>query len=170
MSDCNIVPTIRPRGLTKAQLVSYLTDHFVTVTATGCWELPIARHDSSGYPQIYHNHRQLAGHRLFYTVLVGEIQDGMCCLHKCDNRACVNPDHLFLGTHADNMADKTAKGRARGARGEHHYRSRLTENDVREIRRLASSGIYQKDIARRYSIRQGTVWAAISRKTWKHVE
>jgi DNA invertase Pin-like site-specific DNA recombinase len=111
-------------------------------------------------------------------------------LHRCDNRACVNPDHLFLGTQADNMADMTAKGRngyltkperiARGdrhafmlhperrPRGERNGSAKLTETTVRDIRALiATGGIGPVEIARRFGIHRTTVHRIVNRKIWR---
>lgn len=72
-------------------------------------------------------------HRIAYLLRFGEVPAGMCVLHRCDNPACCNPDHLFLGTHADNIADKVAKGRQQ--RGEKAGGVKLTEQQVFDIKR-----------------------------------
>lgn len=91
----------------------------------------------------------------------------MCC-HKCDNRRCVNPDHLFLGTRADNIRDAVAKNRQ--AKGRDSAWAKVTEKQVREIReRYAAGGITQKELGREYGLGQYTVSAMVRRITWKHV-
>ncbi len=113
-------------------------------------------------------------HRLAWTVLVGPIPEGQYVLHHCDNPPCVNTDHLFLGTHADNMADKVAKGRqARGEslaakrRGAANGRAKLTEDDVRAIR--ADTRLL-REIAEDYGIVNQQVSMIKSRQKWGHVK
>lgn len=102
----------------------------------------------------------------------GDIPDGMCCLHKCDNRLCVSPDHLFLGTKADNTHDMIRKGRWRSPplrTGETATGAKLTESDVREIRKLGSE-MTQKNIGLRYGVSQVLVGKILRREVWKHLD
>lgn len=77
---------------------------------TGCWE-PTLKTDKNGYISTKVNGKQILLHRLSYETLVGPIPKGLCVCHKCDNRKCFNPEHLFLGTHQDNVNDMVEKGR-----------------------------------------------------------
>lgn len=90
----------------------------------------------------------------------------MQVLHKYDNPACVNPDHLFLGTQADNMADKKAKKRANVARGERHYLSKLTNEQVLAIR---ASDAVQARLCEQYGVRPSTISDIKHLKRWRHV-
>lgn len=100
-------------------------------------------------------------HRVAYELFVGEVPNGMDVCHKCDNRSCVNPDHLFLGTRAENMADMKAKGRGAGG-----CRKHLREDQVQEIRRRLAAGIPQAEIARAMEVNRGTVSAIKKGKSY----
>lgn len=96
-------------------------------------------------------------HRAAYSELVGQIPEGMQVLHKCDNPPCWNPEHLFLGTHQDNVTDKMAKGRYVGISGDRHPNSTLSEADVSDIRMLKGFGLSVVDIAREYGVTRGCI-------------
>jgi hypothetical protein len=93
----------------------------------------------------------------------------MQILHKCDNPACVRPDHLFLGTPKVNVIDKMFKGRWRGPVGEAHAHAKLSESDVRHIRRLGKRGWTQQRIADDFGISQRHVSAILRRERWNHI-
>ena len=119
-----------------------------------------------GYGQFGFFRYPMAAHRLSYLFYIGSIPKGMFVLHKCDNPACVNPDHLFLGTQADNMADKARKGRARG---ENHPGAKLSEQDVQDIRASIASGERNSRIARRYGVCDATIRLIETGKNWGFV-
>lgn len=125
---------------------------------------PVIRRDGPGAPGV-------RAHRLSWEIHRGAIPDGLSVLHKCDNPRCVNPDHLFLGTDADNSADKVAKGRQRAPRGEEMPNAKLTADKVREIRRrYASGGISAAKLGREYGIPAASVFDVIRRRRWAHVQ
>lgn len=95
---------------------AHVLQNYATVPESGCW-LWLGGWDNDGYGKINKNGKTVAyAHRFFYQIHKGEIPDGKLVLHKCDSPACCNPDHLFLGTHADNALDKCRKGRLRNGR------------------------------------------------------
>lgn len=134
-------------------------------SATGCWDF-IGNKNPAGYGQLTINRKTFLAHRLSYALYVGPIPNGMHVLHRCDVRACMNPDHLFLGTHQDNMADKMSKGRHVAPKGTQHGSAKLTEANVLAIR--ADSRI-QIEIATAYGISQTAVCDIKNRKRWKHI-
>lgn len=135
--------------------------------ASDCW-LWNACIGTTGYGLIRDEGVSVGAHRVSWKLNRGLIPEGLCVLHRCDVRPCVNPDHLFLGTRADNTADMMRKGRcrSRGLNGERNGFSKLTENQVLEIR--AASGI-QLEIAAKYGIHRGHVSDIRARKVWRHI-
>lgn len=131
--------------------------------ADACW-IWFGRKDPAGYGVFVGTRR---AHRLAYQIYVGDIPKGLCVCHRCDNPICVNPKHLFLGTHAENMADMKAKGRAARQQGEGHGASVLTDDQVREI--YAASGFYA-DIGARYGVSATTVYSIKQRRRWAHLD
>ena len=135
-----------------------------------CWAWTGSRLKRNGrytYGVFSIKRRQVRATRLAWAIRHGSPPGDLIVCHRCDNPACVNPDHLFLGTHADNMADKVHKGRQ--VRGERHYRSKLTATDIVEIRRRVANGETQTSVASDYGIRSNNVSFIVNRVTWKHV-
>lgn len=132
---------------------------------TGCW-LWFKGIEGSGYPQVTHNGKHLHGNRASWMAYRGPIPDGMCVLHACDVRCCVNPDHLFLGTKRDNAIDMVRKGRANRAKGERHSGSKVTDKDVGDIRR---SSLSLRILARQYNVSPSTISCIRKGRTWRHL-
>jgi hypothetical protein len=129
-----------------------------------CWLWTGAIH-RTGYGAFRLAGRQEQAHRAAWILLVGEIPDDLCVCHSCDVRHCVNPAHLFLGTHADNMADRNIKRRQ--ARGSGHGRAKLTEANVRDIRLSEES---TTALALRYGVSHAAVWWVRRGDHWKDVK
>lgn len=130
----------------------------------------------NGYGAIKVGGAVIDTHRVAYLVAFGEIPDGMCVCHRCDVRRCINPDHLFLGTKADNNADMASKGRAsrlgardNQARGSRINRNKLTDDLVREIRKLRASGSFITEIAAKFGVHKTTISRVCSGEIWSHV-
>lgn len=133
-----------------------------------CWLWKTALvHDGYGRFMNYDQKGERA-HRASYRMFVGEIPKGMFVMHTCDVRNCVNPDHLRVGTHTDNMRDKKEKNRTYKANGTTNHFSKLTDSDVLAIRKLAKNQTHQS-IADQFNVSQPTVTDIVNRRTWKHL-
>lgn len=131
---------------------------------TTCW-LWTGGSVTRGYGQLWSHGKCYKAHRYAWQLVNGEIPSGMCVRHKCDVPSCCNPDHLELGSHADNVADRVKRGR--GARGSRVGTAKLSDQDVTEIRSLLCSGVTQVEVAKRYSIHKETVSRIHRRKIYK---
>jgi HNH endonuclease len=133
-----------------------------------------SREKARGYGKFSYRGRTEKAHRVAWRIAYGPIPDGMHVCHRCDNPACVNYHHLFLGTDKDNLADMEAKGRKKAwgflyCKGEAHPQVKLTEKKVREIRALHAKGIRSKQVAERYGVTPTSVRHIVRRATWAHV-
>jgi hypothetical protein len=136
-----------------------------------CWEWRAYRMPN-GYGQMGIGRKVFTAHRLAYCigagVDVGAIAD-WCVMHSCDNRACVNPAHLSLGTYLDNNRDMARKGRRVNLKGEAAGRAKLTEADVLAIRAARARGVPVLELAARYGVYHSQICNIALRKTWKHI-
>jgi hypothetical protein len=135
-----------------------------------CWEWK-AGQGGTGYGQFWLDGKMQYAHRVAWTLINGSIPKGegyhgTCVLHECDNRVCVRPDHLFLGSNADNIRDKVKKGRQSRTRGEAQGNAKLTSADVYAIR---SDPRTQCEIAADYGVGQAQVSRIKRRKKWAHL-
>jgi hypothetical protein len=140
-----------------------------------CWEWTATK-IHNGYGHFKLNGRLQLAHRVAYILTCGDIPDvdgadyrGTCVLHRCDNRACCNPKHLFIGTHLDNMADMIKKGRDNKSCGEDHPAAKLTESDVFSVRRLYDDGWFQYEIAKLFGVGKTAISDIITKKKWAHI-
>lgn len=135
----------------------------------GCWEW-VGHRFWSGYGRIYIKPKYRRAHRVSWEIKHGEIPKGMCVCHKCDNPACVRPSHLFLATHAENMIDKKNKNRAYRMKGVEHHQCKLTEKQVREIRKkYVPYKMSTNKLGKIYGVSKATIQAIISSKSWTHL-
>lgn len=142
--------------------------HYSRGSDEDCWEWKSCR-SAAGYGRFMLKGKSRIASRLAYQIRHGYIPDNICVLHQCDNPACVNPSHLWLGSHKENMDDRETKGRANGGsqRGESHPRAKLTLDLAQEIRRLAlSNAMPQSAIARQFGISQSQVSEIKNAKAW----
>jgi len=127
---------------------------------------------NKGYGQRLIKGKSYLTHRLAYVEHHGlsiEDIDGMLVCHRCDNPPCLNPGHLFLGTHKDNMADMYAKGRENPPRGSRNHTSKLTEADIPIIRQMLSVGMTQVSIAKRFGVWQTAISKIKRGVRWSHI-
>ncbi len=138
---------------------------FIDKTET-CWNWNgYIRRDGYANFKINPTTSELA-HRVAYKLWVGEISNDLRVRHKCDNRKCVNPIHLELGTQTDNMRDMVARGRRPHTNGIKNPNSKLTKDDVNEIEILLGFGFLQKEIAKMYKVSQNTISVVKLNKHW----
>lgn len=146
---------------------TFLADKLWTVNHTNnCWEWEGAL-GAGGYGVAWSGQKNTYVHRTSWAQHNGPIPDGLFVLHKCDNRRCVNPEHLFLGTHQDNKADEVAKNRHNHS--EHHGRAKLTANDVRYIRSELSAGRSRVSLAKQFNVTTAAIRHIDYGTNWKHV-
>ena len=141
---------------------------FIPEPNSGCW-LWTGMIQDRGYGHFCFRQKTVRAHRASWEMFCGPIPEGQHVLHRCDNRLCVNPDHLFLGSHQDNMQDRNTKGRARGPRGEAAALAKLTADDVVGIRYGGEIGLGTALLADVYGVNKSTIQRIISRKLWTHV-
>ena len=134
-----------------------------------CWIWTGNRPDDR-YGHFSVNGATVKAHRWLYERLNGPIPDGLVVRHHCDNPACVNPDHLAIGTAQQNTADMLSRGRGADRRGERHPLVRLTEDDVRSIRALRAGGATETSLATRFGVGRAQIGKIARRENWKHVE
>jgi len=123
----------------------------------------------AGYGQFWDGERQISTHRYAYLQWKGEIPHGAMVCHTCDNPPCCNPNHLFLGTHQDNMDDGKTKKRFKSLHGSLHGNAKINEHDVKSIKEQRAMGLTQKQIGKQFGIDQSEVSNILSGKRWHHV-
>jgi hypothetical protein len=136
------------------------------VTENGCWECNSHKPNQRGYFQICVNRKIILLHRYMYMQEIGPIKDGNMIRHTCDNKKCINPNHLLEGTHADNMQDMMDRNRF--AKGTRISNSVLNEQQVLEI--LSNTTDSNKELARKYNANSATIRDVRVGRTWKHLK
>lgn len=162
---CMAVAISRKRADMVAPLIDRLMARISVDHETGCWNWTAGT--VRGYGSLKHDGISIGAHRASYEHHHGPIPDGLCACHKCDNRACINPEHLFLGSQAENVADMDAKGRRVSPKGSGNSQAKINEADVMAIR--AAVGVTHKALGERYGITRSAVQAIRAGRNWGHV-
>jgi len=132
-----------------------------------CW-LWQASVNALGYGLFRANGKIVTAHRFSYILNYGKIPNGLHILHHCDTPPCVRPDHLYSGTHLENMKDKKERGRVSRQCGENHPKSKLTNGEVREIRKLKGR-YFQYEIAKIYGVTKGCINHIMTNRQWSTI-
>ena len=122
-----------------------------------CWEWKACK-DNKGYGQLVFQQKHFQSHRFSWIIQEGDIPEDMKICHKCDNRSCVNPAHLFIGTQKENLLDMASKGR--------HANLKMTKEDVLNVRLLIKQKVPDSVIARRYGVSQSSIYYIKNGKNW----
>jgi hypothetical protein len=134
---------------------------------SGCWEWT-GTIEKRGYGVLQIEKKQWRAHRYSYIRTYGHVPDDVLICHKCNNKLCVNPEHLYKGTHRDNMDDVITAGVQKGV---NNGRARLTEADVLEIRRLYATKKYtQNELAIQFNVYQSRISDIVTLTQWKHLK
>ena len=151
----------------RQTIVTAFWQRFRVDATSGCWEW-VGTRGAHGYGLVALDGRRFLAHRVSYRLHFGDLPSGAHVCHRCDNPACVNPDHLFLGDMRSNHADKVSKGRQ--ARGDGHGNAVLSTADVVAMRdRFAAHEASQRVLAHEYGVSPSHVSNIVNREAWKHV-
>ena len=133
-----------------------------------CWPWTAGR-NKAGYGKFNCSSVRYTAHRVAWKLTHGVLDEEICVLHQCDNPPCCNPTHLFLGTRADNAADRDTKGRTNPPRGERKGAAKLTEDAVGDLRNRRANGESFSSLAKRFGVSEQTAWTVATRRAWTHV-
>lgn len=137
----------------------------------GCWEW-LGRLERSGYARIrrHRSRKRVLVHRYSYELKHGPVPVGLLVLHTCDNRKCVNPKHLYVGTHQDNYDDMFRRGRSNKAQGERHGNAKLSDHAALELlERYRAGGVTQSQLAKEYGLHPMYVFKLVNGHKRKHL-
>lgn len=140
----------------------------IRVDKNGCWIWMGCKR--RGYGRLTRNHKWFNAHRYSYEMHVGKIPTDRLCLHRCDVKACVNPNHLYLGDAFDNARDAVERGRLGDRKGENSNRAKLKAFQVLEIKQKRKQGMKLKEIAGEYGFSISGIYHILDNTNWKCLE
>ena len=152
--------------MTKKSLTERFEEKYIPEPNSGCW-IWTAFTDRHGYGKFIVAGQMKLAHRVSWEIENGSIPENQCVLHRCDTPCCVNPSHLFIGTHRDNMRDMANKGRCYDGRGEKNSNAKFTDDDVLSIRADDRS---QTIIAKDYGVGQTAIGKIKRGERWAHIK
>lgn len=170
----------RAKGMSPHQVLAWLLGEAKVSAAPSyvpewlgpCLETHLSK-DPKGYGRVWVGDRLQKTHRFVYEQTRGSIEEGLICMHLCDNTSCIAPLHLTKGTHRDNAHDRDRKERGKipDNRGSRHGMAKLTESDVREIRKLYdTTSLSSREIGERFGVSKSVIIRIGRRKKWTHVK
>lgn len=154
-----------PKSISAEKAWIKLKSEITISTETGCWLLSRGQSIGIGYKSVRANGFTWYAHQLAYFMEHKQLPFGIVIRHSCDTPNCINPAHLLGGTHADNVHDKVSKNRDQF--GSKHYKAKLTEEDVRSIRKSTET---YAELGRRYGISRGGIHNIKSGRSWSRVK
>jgi len=154
----------------KKSITERFFEKIERIPEAGCW-IWMGALLSGGYGafKMVNPTRQARAHVCSWELHNGAVPNGVCVLHQCDVPACVNPAHLFLGTNQDNSDDKFSKNRQRFHKGREHHSAKLSEENVRDLRRLWTEGLTITQLGERFHITPQHAWNIANKKRWAHL-
>lgn len=150
-------------------LLERFESKYIPEPMSGCW-IWIGATFQKGYGVIHSERKHKQTHRVSWELYKGKIPEGLCVCHRCDNKGCVNPDHLFLGTNDDNVADKVSKGRQHRPKGTLHGLAKLKEEDIPVIFSLSNSGRKISELAEMFNVSRTLIYKVLKKEAWVHVQ
>ena len=154
-----------------SKLTSRFWSHVDRRSDDECWEWTATKRYEYGFLRVWElpGHPEIRAHRISWWLTRGAIPENTYVLHACDNPGCVNPNHLSLGSAADNAQDMVRKGRHGSKRGEKNHFTRLKEDEVKEIRRLTLAGVSVHELAEQFGVSKSCIYMIRQGHNWKHV-
>jgi len=145
----------------------------VEIDGNDCWNVISHQPKDTGYIAFTRNGKHIRIHRYIYEKYFGPIPKGLFVCHSCDNRKCINPKHLWLGTNRENLQDMIEKGRNNNQKlsvlGEDNSQAKLTEKDIISIRKERKTGLTMKSLAQKYNVSDSNIHRIIHRQLWSHI-
>lgn len=132
-----------------------------------CWIWLGSSKRGKGYAGFWLGDKNIKASRFSFYIYNGFLYNQVC--HTCDNRLCVNPEHLFLGSNQDNVTDKMNKNRYKILSGELNGAAILTQEKVKQIRELKLKGITITDLSKLFGVKQSTIYSVVNKNRWKHL-